>query len=359
MHKKWALLIAIIGVMVFAALGCSGSSNPVAPVDDETPRMAYGDPLPDGCGDDTVVKLIAGQIYDAGYVTVYNDMDNLYVIFNTTGGWVMTETHVAVADSLEGIPQTKNGSPKIGNFPHKTVHDPAVNYYAYIIDLGDWDVCDELYIATHAVVQELDDNGYVIQEQTGWGEGEGFPKSWAMYFNHEIQSCCSEFLMLPDDSVTAKFYYPWAGISYWKTVLSNVPDGLSVTNGAYPGWCVDQGHYIYPNSTHTVMLYNSYAADLPDYAVDPDWDMVNYVVNHKDPNATIFDIQAAIWYFINGGHYPSDPEAAGMVDDALENGEGFLPSYCDGDLIIVIVDSSTPTMGSRSQLTIIEVECQY
>jgi hypothetical protein len=93
---------------------------------------------------------------------------------------------------------------------------------------------------------------------------------------------------------------------------------------------------------------------MPDYAKDDDWDMVNYVINHKHPAASIQDIQDAIWYFVDGGVYPSDPEAKAMVDDALANGEGFYPA--PGEWMAIILDPSTLTGGKRSQLTIIEVD---
>lgn len=351
-------IILIIGIIALIIGGCSGAGSPVEPIQNDAPRIAFGDPVPDyGCGDSIIVDLIAGQNYMAGYVEVYNDADYLYVKYMAADGWQITETHLAVANTLEGIPQTKKGNPKNGQFPYKMEHDPAVTEYTYVIDL-DWDICEELFIAAHAVVQTVDGEGYVTGEETAWGYGEDFPgKNWAMYFNYEVESCCVEGLTLYDDEFTAKFYHPWAGIAYWKTVLSGVPAGFDVADGPYPGWCVDQGHYIYPNSTHTVKMYNSYADDLPSYAVDPDWDMVNYLLNHKHPDASIFDIQDAVWYFINGGHDPATLIGQAMVDDTLANGEGFVPSLCDGDIIVVIIDSFTETLGMRSQLTIIEVDC--
>jgi hypothetical protein len=141
------------------------------------------------CGTPQEVILYAGQNIDAGNVKVWNDATNLYVQFNTSGDWVITQTHVAVATSLAGIPQ-KNGNPVPGLFPYKEVHDPAVTTYTYTIPLGSWEAGQELYIATHAALALLDENGNVIQTETGWGFGPNFPgRNWATYLMYTVQEC--------------------------------------------------------------------------------------------------------------------------------------------------------------------------
>lgn len=152
---------------------------------------------------------------------------------------------------------------------------------------------------------------------------------------------------VPSDPVNMKV---WPGAnSYLDTTLSNVPPGYDVTNGTYPGWCTDKNAWISPNPTYTVTLHSSYELGLPAHLQDEDWDMVNYILNHKHPNADLYDIQDAIWYFIGGGSYPSDAEAIAMVEDALANGEGFVPAV--GQVVAVICDA-----GPRVQQSIIEVE---
>jgi hypothetical protein len=53
---------------------------------------------------------MAGQNELAGTVKVWNEGDSLYVLYETLEPWCMTETYLAVASSLEGIPQS-NGNP--------------------------------------------------------------------------------------------------------------------------------------------------------------------------------------------------------------------------------------------------------
>lgn len=104
------------------------------------------------------VPLLAGQDIEVGNVTVSNDGDNLYVQYNITEeGWCLTETHVHVATSLEGIPQ-KNGNPIPGQFEYNGEHD-CVTEYTYEIPLTredgtNWDDGTNLVIAAHAVVMD-------------------------------------------------------------------------------------------------------------------------------------------------------------------------------------------------------------
>ena len=121
-----------------------------------------------------VVTLWAGQNIDAGTVSVWNDGDNIHVEYETTGDWVITETHLYVGKT---DPNGLTSAP--GQFPYSMPHDPPVDYYPYVIDLdiidgyhlklnnkgnptGKWEADgapgvgpdDQVYIAAHAVVMD-------------------------------------------------------------------------------------------------------------------------------------------------------------------------------------------------------------
>jgi hypothetical protein len=120
------------------------------------------------------------------------------------------------------------------------------------------------------------------------------------------------------DAIINQYPYP---NSYLQLKFSNVPDGYDVSNGLYDAWCVDEDVYIYKGKTYKVRLYSSYDPANP--YPDPDWDKVNYILNHKQ--GTSDDVQAAIWCFIDGGVYPDPGYARDMVDEANHHGEGFVP----------------------------------
>jgi len=97
----------------------------------------------------------------------------------------MSETHLAVATSLDDIPQTKSGNPKIGKFPYKADHPEGTVTYTYTIDLDDYGLLNNgeyhgtLIFAAHAVVSHPS-----LGEETAWADtGQSFPgNSWALYF---------------------------------------------------------------------------------------------------------------------------------------------------------------------------------
>lgn len=162
------------------------------------------------CGTSTVTTLYAGQTIDAGTVTVSNDGTNLYVQYSTKNGWLMTETHLAIATSLAGIPQTKNGNPKVGNFAYQRSYNPAVGTDTYVFSLDQLAVSlhldrftcgsSQLYIAAHAVVVQLGSGGEASSRETGWGSGPGFPgANWSTYFTHTIQCCPPPNVIQPGD----------------------------------------------------------------------------------------------------------------------------------------------------------------
>lgn len=121
--------------------------------------------------------------------------------------------------------------------------------------------------------------------------------------------------------------------SYFNTALSEVPSGYDVTYGTYLGWCIDTSTNMARSpATHEVTLYSS--LNPPGNLTTEKWDMVNYILNHKQGTAD--DIQQAIWYFIDidGNYTPTSTVAWTMVNDALANGTGFVPAY--GQIVAII-----------------------
>ncbi len=136
--------------------------------------------------DGVSVELVAGQHIGVGSVSVWVEGSTLYVRYATVGGWVLGELHLAVAGSLEGIPQTRSGNPIPGRFEYKAGFDPGegVTVYTFCVPLDGLE--GTIYIAAHAEVYRQTDVGVV--EETAWAEGQPFPgHSWAMYFTYTVE----------------------------------------------------------------------------------------------------------------------------------------------------------------------------
>lgn len=150
------------------------------------------------------------------------------------------------------------------------------------------------------------------------------------------------YINLPPNQVTVKVKSS-SDACYFYVLLSNVPDGYHVSNGEYLGWCVDKYHTISKKITYTASLYSSY--DLGNPKPDPDWDKVNYILNHKQ--GSVNAVQEAIWYFIDEVE-TSNPDAQALINDANANGQGFVPAPGERMAVVVWIDSET-------QIPIIEV----
>jgi len=148
---------------------------------------------------------------------------------------------------------------------------------------------------------------------------------------------------LPSGEVSLTIQWP-SSECYYYVWLSDVPSGYHVSNGRYLGWCVDEYHTIIPGETYRAEMYSTYDPDNPH--PDEDWDMVNYILNHKQGSWE--DVQDAIWFFVDGGRWPSNPAGQAMVNDALANGEGFVPGPGQTLAVILYIDGYT-------QIPIIEV----
>jgi hypothetical protein len=201
------------------------------------------------CGESTVVTLFAGQHIDAGSVTVWNDVTNLYVRYEATGGWDLAETHLAVATSLDGIPQ-KRGNPAPGQFPYKTTHLPTVTGYTYTIPLGAFAAGDELFVAAHASLVLLDEAGRVIQQETGWGDGFDFAgRNWATYFNFTVQLCGEDggtgCTLTQGYWRTHSSYGPARYNPVWATVGEDTPFYLSGKTWYTALWASPRGDAYY------------------------------------------------------------------------------------------------------------------
>ncbi|HYE76738.1 MAG TPA: hypothetical protein VEI97_02020 [bacterium] len=335
-------LAAGLALATLAAAGCGGSPT-------HTPEAGTPASKPDPAGRQAMshlgsslvgtYDLLAGQHIDAGTITVTNDGSTLSVVYTVDAPWALTEAHLYVGTDPAG--KTAPGS-----FPYKAEHLGGLAEYTFTVPMPNTWVCGtDLLIAAHAVVAQPNGLGGFTTEETGWGAGTiPFQRGWGSYLEYTVAPHCP----LPPGAVNFKVLHPGPA-SYFLTSLLGVGPGYAVQSGsAYTGWCVDLFHFITPGVTYSGHLYSSVGGVLPANLQDDDWDLVNYLINHKQ--GTRDDIQNAIWYFIGGGGYPSDPDAQAMIAAAQAHGEGFVPGPSQKTAIIV---DAGPTV----QITIIEVAC--
>ena len=143
--------------------------------------------------DGTSHIIYAGQFINVGNVTAKAEGENLLVTFTITeSDWELTEAQLWVGTTPDGYPQTKKGSPKIGNFPFNAGDITGAVTYSFLVPLSslgitNTETCEAftLYFMAHCSVQRLDENGNVIQTETGWAGTERVLDrgSWATRFS--------------------------------------------------------------------------------------------------------------------------------------------------------------------------------
>jgi hypothetical protein len=107
--------------------------------------------------------LYAGQHDLVGEVLVWDDGTELCVKYQLSDdalaeGWLLYETHLAVATDADDIPQTKKHNPIPGQFPYGDDNLGGVEFYPECISFEDLEVeCGvELVIAAHAVIEKTE-----------------------------------------------------------------------------------------------------------------------------------------------------------------------------------------------------------
>ncbi len=365
---RYVILLAILAMLSIAS--CSGGTDSGA-IDDSTQVLldkgdldkgtssVYVDPTPDWTWD-----LIAGQNMLAGTVSVSNDEDTMYVTYNMGPDWPLHEAHVYV-----GSEQPDKGAP--GKFPYKEEFDPAVFSYTFEIPLGDLDDKSQVFLATHATT------GADGNTETAWGGNwnNGDPtwdfvwgKKWGGGFTTRVMPMPD----LPEDTVTYRGYH-FGTMSYWNVRFFDpvtLPPGSFFQGGIeyWAGWCVDKNHSMYSNRNYEVTLYSSYDTGIPAFGQNDNYDLINYMLTQRRNNGSgIWDqnwnndgiktqFQNAVWKFSDGIEPAAGSLAEAFVNDAIANGEDFIPGPGEYYAVILYPDTSTNNNSVRAQMNIIEID---
>lgn len=205
------------------------------------------------CPETDSVDLLAGQDIDVGDVSVCNDDTRLFVTYDVEfPEWCLLETHLHVATSVGGIPQTRNGNPIPGRFDHGDEYDPCVGTDTFEIlldDIDDVDFGDTVVIAAHADVEDQ-----FFNEEGAWGDGVRFVDRgpWAMFFTDVLEepACegadsCTVFVTsriftgdLVSEAETLTGVRPASGLAGGDAICQHLADAefsLAAT-GTYKAW---------------------------------------------------------------------------------------------------------------------------
>ncbi len=147
---SWLYLALVLVLIVSLFAGLTGADEECEP-----------------CEPELVVDLIAGQNMVVGSVTVTNDDEKVCVTYALDEdaleeGWLIYETHLAIATEKDGIPQTPGNrwgtNPIPGLFPYGDDELDGVEEWSFCVSLDELGVefCNEVFIAAHAVIERVE-----------------------------------------------------------------------------------------------------------------------------------------------------------------------------------------------------------
>ncbi|MDL1979438.1 MAG: hypothetical protein LWX52_15350 [Deltaproteobacteria bacterium] len=142
--------------------------------------------------------LYAGQTIEAGSVTMEVVDTYLVVTYETSGDWELVEAQMWVGNDISDMPQTRQGNPKIGNFPYNSeIENPFSHSYSIPLTLLGFTCPSEdvaYFVAAHATVQLTDGSGNVIQTETGWADGSRFVERgmWGTFSTVTLTCNCDD-----------------------------------------------------------------------------------------------------------------------------------------------------------------------
>jgi hypothetical protein len=115
--------------------------------------------------------------------------------------------------------------------------------------------------------------------------------------SNEIKSCDEMPNLLPPD------------YAYVNATFSNVPEGYSIANGIYPGYCADLTGSILDKSLYGVSyqakFWSSLDPNLPTALNTIPWDKINYIIN-KYPDESWLNLQPVIWSLVHSCNQPAN-----------------------------------------------------
>jgi len=299
------------------------------------------------------VDLIAARTEDIGAIHCWIKDDTLHVLYSTDGNWTLAETQLIVAESLEEIPTTNHGNPRVGHFPCKKEHESPVTEYRYSLELNEWGFEDanELIIAAHADVLLLSEEGDFEREEGAWGNGEQFPEivvhhsdkieipndtkgyrniedtenasedrgNWAMYFTANVRQITASDLMINEiffcGSDYSSFYFYDQFVELYNTSNDTLYlDGIILTR---------QTQISYPDQEEIDFVRATYAFQFPgtpvsgrQYPIAPKQFIViaSDAIDHTQYCDKSIDLSEADWECFNPLGYDYDnPDVPNIV----------------------------------------------
>jgi len=239
MKKTMKHILALVIILPFLFAGCQKSETIEA--DNDYKR---GDPIintlevtNEYCGDPYVANLVDWYIpLTGGTLTIGNDANNLYAMFEAAPGYEfsMTSLYVGPASDAPGDwldPATHTGVFYYSQFTYYTQHDPMVADYQITHDLSLLEDCFIVVGIAH-VYNTTTGQTYGVSAQSN-------SKTYGYYFDYCKQECgepeCETAYAYGDDLATCFLDIPEVNSNNWGWSNGPISDPSSYSWDIYAG----------------------------------------------------------------------------------------------------------------------------
>jgi uncharacterized repeat protein (TIGR01451 family) len=164
------------------------------------------------------------------------------------------------------------------------------------------------------------------------------------------------------------------GATYFPNVeLASINPGYNIWNGAeWAGWCADNGHGISsgwyyhrgvvcsidptidPNDYYIIPYHYAEVVNWYDGSIE--WNKINWIINHRETDHTMEDVQHAIWHYTD--NLPYD-DLSQNSKDLVNGAEGYVGTFIPevGQKYAVILDANLRCVIQRIFIEAIRTCC--
>jgi hypothetical protein len=372
--KKQICTLAIVAIAALISFASGAAAAPntfdangdlcLIRENNNTPQ-AIGDPMELWMGAPNELPgtgtLVGYVTFDASNVIIdLTDADNDGIL--DMFPYVLESVHIHFADTVENMPHTNKGNPKLGEFDYSPdfpdYHDEYDPTLSHIVVPVEFDAVGAIHISA---------------KQFGGLEALEY--------------------YLPTGPVQMQVKYPKSGD---PSYLGMTLDEASQMDGYYESWCGDVDNFISQDTWYTSQVYSLHDLDLPTglFENPENLDKVNYLINIfyvgmevtlvqditdctpatscgavKPPEALTYgDIQVAIWTLIEDTLPDNLSDFAALANwsqervnailcDVNANGDEFMPT-CETNPFLLTSFIVVPDDGAQLQISSIEVPCE-
>ncbi len=178
----------VLGVLMLVLVGCTDNNTIIGPEKNEAQTLPSKETV-------ASIKLIDAPKAVAypimidkstvvGNVSVLNTKDFIYINYLVDKDWVIKETNVHVAASIEGIPQSREGYPSPHQFAYRNTFGTAGKTQSMKIEMADhnFQIGQQVLIAINFGLLGLENMETRARLIMGWGgtkNGPG-PEWWSV-----------------------------------------------------------------------------------------------------------------------------------------------------------------------------------